>query len=86
MYVTKFTVRGKGSFPADMLRYDRCYPASPQDVDMIFVDAGDPEVFDWNRNVSLFTRHNSKNDANLSGDRWRSFLWPVIRVDTPRRI
>ena len=29
----RYTVRGSGSFPEDMLRYDRSKPATPEDVE-----------------------------------------------------
>jgi len=32
MYRTVFTVAGQGGFPLDMLRYDRCFPLTSQDV------------------------------------------------------
>lgn len=31
VYRTKFVVTGKGPFPIDMLRYDRCYPVEAKD-------------------------------------------------------
>ena len=31
----RFTVRGDGIFPFDMLRYDNCFPATPEDIEWI---------------------------------------------------
>jgi hypothetical protein len=34
----QFIVKGSGSFPATMLRRDKCYPVHDADVDSIFTD------------------------------------------------
>lgn len=34
-YLTRFTVKGDGRFPFDMLRYDSCFPVGPRDVDAL---------------------------------------------------
>ena len=60
-----FTVEGSGHFPLDMLRYDKCYPASSADVARIMDDR--------QRTIRLMThaRHAP------SHGRWNSFLWGV---------
>ena len=32
MYETKFSVKGNGEFPHDMLRFDECFPVSSSDA------------------------------------------------------
>lgn len=68
MYCRKFTVEGKGRFPYDMLRYDSCFPSSPEDV------AGlDPNNKD-RRSVTLYSYRTSANWQPTTG-RWSNFLW-----------
>lgn len=66
----RFTVRGGGVFPLDMLRYDGCYPASGDDVARMSrrevsvrdVELGAITVLPW---------------VPTQG-RWNSFGWAVI--------
>lgn len=67
MYVTTFTVSGRGSFPLDMLRYDHCWPHTGHDVDML-TEAGP-------RRVVLATAHSNKHEHRITPDRWNSFGW-----------
>ena len=62
-----FKVRGGGTFPIDMLRYDRCWPFTQQDVHAIESERG-------KRTVTLETAH----DASPTPSRWNSFLWGVV--------
>lgn len=70
IYVFHLTVEGKGQFPYDMLRYDRCVPKTGDDV--------------YNMNTSsLYLRqvHLQMYSANKNGptkDRWESFGWKVF--------
>lgn len=68
MYIHKFVVRGKFTFPLDMLRYDACYPESSQDV--VTMEKGNGEV----------TLVHVTNDSRWTPtkERWSSFLWGVI--------
>ena len=68
MYVTEFTVSGKGHFPLDMLRYDACHPARSEDVSLI----GDGPT----RTINL-RKHTSTKEPNITRARWESFGWSV---------
>ena len=64
-----FKVRGKGSFPLDMLRYDACHPVRPEDVDSLTEILGDEP-----RTVTL----NSNHPPTVK--RWASFGWKVVQL------
>lgn len=66
----KFTVVGHGTFPFDMLRYDCCYPASPQDVANL-------EGRDT-REVTLIAT------SYVTTGRWNSFGWDVTKEEVLR--
>jgi hypothetical protein len=68
----KFTVSGRGLFPLDMLRYDCCYPASPQDVNSMDGRA--------RREVTLV----AANPVAPTTGRWASFGWDVIKEEVLR--
>lgn len=38
LHLRHFTVRGRGEFPLDMLRYDSCWPRSGEDVMVLSAD------------------------------------------------
>ena len=67
-YEVKFTVKGAGEFPIDMLRYDSCYPLSQEDVNKFWWD----EV----REVTLISVKRCKSGPTEG--RWNSFGWKVI--------
>lgn len=71
--LAKFTVRGKTRFPLDMLRYDVCVPASPEDVGQIEASLMAPGA---DREVTLLAR---ADDRRCTVGRWASFGWPVVR-------
>lgn len=71
----KFTVKGRGLFPVDMLRYDCCYPASPQDVNNM--DGREP------REVTLVTATVNPLVGPTKG-RWESFGWTVTKEEVLR--
>ena len=60
----EYTVRGKFSFPFDMLRYDHAWPRYEREI---FALADTPDT----REIQLV----SINMPNV--DRWRSFGWIV---------
>ena len=66
----QFTVRGTGTFPLDMLRYDGCYPKETKDALNIAEDCN-------MRTVTLIKPVDSKNNTPTF-DRWKSFGWTVI--------
>ena len=61
----EYTVRGKFSFPFDMLRYDHAWPRYEREI---WALESTPET----REIQLI----SLNMPNV--DRWRSFGWTVV--------
>jgi len=59
-----FTVEGRGAFPTDMLRYDRCCPYAQEDVS--WMEGLEP------RSVKLISHVGPPEQA-----RWNSFGWSV---------
>lgn len=64
-----FTVHGRGMFPFDMLRYDRCSPLGSADVDGL---SGLEH-----RDVTLIGYAPKGNIIGPTGARWLSFGWVV---------
>ena len=60
-----FSVRGRGRFPIDMLRYDSCWPFQTKDSAAIEADGV--------RTVTL-----ESASPNRTAARWRSFGWEVV--------
>lgn len=65
-----FEVRGSGSFPTDMLRYDECFPSSERESAII--DASGKRV------VTLCT----DNKHAPTAGRWKIFGWNVVYQDS----
>lgn len=83
MYLKTFTVRGRGEFPLDMLRYDSCWPATGEDVAKIaptYELAKTREEMAV-REVTLKKYVERKTSIVTSDRRWDSFHWQVIKVD-----
>lgn len=78
VYVFRVTVEGRGTFPIDMLRYDRCVPRTGDDVHAI-VMASIAERPLETRKVSLQMYSTSKEGPTK--DRWKSFGWEVIAIE-----
>jgi hypothetical protein len=70
-YMVSYTVGGTGTFPVDMLRYDRACPESEEDSNAI--RRGGP------RQVRLL-RFARAVTAGPKTERWNSFGWQVVRV------
>jgi hypothetical protein len=74
-----FTVKGRGQFPLDMLRYDMCWPQTTQDVSIITGSIGlkDQDIMD---------QHGPKGGYTVSLQalqppsikRWESLGWPAV--------
>ncbi len=64
----RFTVTGRLPFPADMLRYDRCWP-----VDGAINAMSDPRYVEDKRVTVTLEGH------ACTPARWHSFLWSVDR-------
>jgi hypothetical protein len=70
----RFTVQGKGPFPGDMLRHDRCYPADTNSALAMINDMADrPRPI---RQVTLAAQAGRKLWLPTF-ERWRSFGWMV---------
>jgi len=69
----KFTVEGRGDFPLDMLRYDRCFPRTGMDCDTITYTG---EV----RQVTLVALNRVNRFWAPTEGRWLSFGWSVVEV------
>jgi hypothetical protein len=74
----RFTVRGSGSFPFDMLRYDQCWPESEsRDSWKLDVTPMTDEYYGQRREVTLLT----DSPYAPTVDRWKSFTWEVLKSD-----
>lgn len=75
-----FTVEGRGEFPIDMMRRDRCEAAddaSREALEATYENGGHV----GRRRVTLTT-----DERTVTEDRWRSFGWPVVEGgDSPPR-
>jgi hypothetical protein len=67
---TRFTVKGRGTFPADMLRHDRCWPVDG-DINAI------SQRFDGDVTITLC----AFNRRVITPARWRSFGWVVTDIE-----
>ena len=70
-YGWEFIVRGKGAFPLDMLRYDKCYPLK-ESFSRDFRDGRTDTVIDVLLRVDM--------DRSLTPDRWKSFGWEIVEA------
>lgn len=68
----QFTVEGRGDFPLDMLRYDRCFPGSQSDVMSM------AENEHTKRRVMLCCDSREMRRRGPTEGRWRSFGWIVV--------
>lgn len=67
-----FTVTGRGDFPFDMLRHDRCFPATSEDAAKL--ERPDSPT---QRAIRLI----ASTYAEITPDRWESFGWKVHDID-----
>lgn len=75
-------VQGRGTFPIDMLRYDRCSPFRESDSAMMDGHQGERTV------EVIAIREGANRNANyrpFCAERWQSFGWRIIdiRRDNP---
>lgn len=71
--LVSFTVTGSNEFPLDMLRYDRCWPATASDASAIRRAAGAA------RSITL----QSIGFSSPTIKRWESFGWTVTDPNNP---
>lgn len=74
----KFTVEGRSEFPLDMLRYDRCFPRTGVDVEMM---ERPPEMLNSPRRVTLVALARDSKWWEPTQGRWQSFNWSVVAVE-----
>ena len=77
MKLYKFTVKGNGAFPVDMLRYDGCFPRTTEDAIKLCADSHDRLE---RREVTLIMPVDSKDRMPTTG-RWNSFCWTVSNIE-----
>lgn len=77
MYITRFTVKGAGVFPIDMLRYDSCHPADSQAVSALISQSREVYL------VDLIQAHQYKAPG-LTPARWASFGWQITHQHTTK--
>jgi hypothetical protein len=68
-----FTAIGKGVFPIDMLRYDRCFPSSSESATWLSYRNRDDDNKELPRKVAL----TSDTCDRPTEARWNSFGWKV---------
>jgi hypothetical protein len=71
IYLHTFAVVGRGEFPLDMLRSDRCFPCSSGDADRMHYDNRDHRV------IRLEAASRNKHWMPTHG-RWASFGWTAL--------
>lgn len=81
-FVQTFTVTPKyaTTFPIDMLRYDTCYPHSMEDVNRI--SSAMRRVPNIGEESVTLRRIVDTKTRKPTNDRWLSFGWEVIKVET----
>lgn len=77
LYIQYATVRGRGEFPLDMLRYDRCSPESETDSYNIAKTFSNP-LDRWE--IQVVRKVTSKSDK-WTVARWQSFGVEIIPSD-----
>lgn len=77
MFETVVTVRGRGDFPIDMLRYDACFPKTAEDASAI---SGEGLGGILNERIVKLIRR-SPSDGPPTAGRWSSFGWTVLDVE-----
>ena len=74
MKTVKFTVKGAGPFPTDMLRYDRCFPAdTDSSIAMAETPSLNPEFYKERRFINLVAIE------RVTEGRWNSFGWHIVK-------
>jgi hypothetical protein len=80
-YVTHMVVEGTGSFPIDMLRYDRCVPESESDAAEI-ARLIRYESDDKPKRIALLrfgaNPYQIEGESRMEYGRWLSFGWRVV--------
>lgn len=69
-----FVVRGRGTFPFDMLRYDSCFPFSSADAALM-------ESHEYEQREVRLVTHTTRVRWYPEAGRWSSFLWTVVKCE-----
>ncbi len=86
-FEVRYTVRGYGAFPTDMLRYDRSEAATPEDVEwMKGREERELMLKTWVEDPKSHVRRLIREGRVPCKDRWRSFGWEVTEVYEPTDI
>lgn len=80
MWVREITVKGAGTFPFDMLRYDGAYPRTESDAGLLY-----PHEKEM-REVTLIVTGSTKHMCTPEARRWESFNWRVTSMGEPRKV
>jgi hypothetical protein len=72
----QFAVKGRGVFPFDMLRYDRCFPASERDSRLIEDTTHPRRALDPAETTVTLAMADPKRLPTEA--RWASFRWTVV--------
>ena len=72
----RFKVKGNGTFPFDMLRYDACHPVNEDEARSLAATN--------TREVELVSRRPIGSQQDPTYGRWNSFGWWVSAVEDPR--
>ena len=86
-FEVRYTVRGRGSFPEDMLRYDRSEAATPEDV--AWMEGRDERELMLKATAvgPLFhVRRLVREGLRPCTGRWESFMWAVTEVYEPEEL
>ena len=73
-----FTVQGRGDFPWDMLRYDKCWPATEAETNKLSI-LPQSEGYTKTREITL------RGLVGPTFARWRSFNWEVVDMGLESR-
>lgn len=80
LYVVRFTVRGSGEFPFDMLRYDACHPRHESEARGLGRTYANGKAPTEPVSVELESRGRPSNWWPTAA-RWQSFGWTVVQTE-----
>jgi hypothetical protein len=83
MYAIHFEVLGRGGFPYDMLRHDRCFPSDTGSAQSMEVEP-DVRYSNVDRTIKL-TAYTTNKNWKPTTERWNSFQWGVFKVEEARK-
>ena len=76
-------VKGKGEFPVDMLRYDRCYPYTGEDSNNMAIRMDRSIITEDHEDVTIrLSRYVGGKKDEPTYKRWASFLWEARVIET----